>query len=205
MCPNDWNVSTCCMLVWECVGGHMQVCVWSTEDRLRCHSSAVLIHLDLGDRVCHWPKMHWSGRLAGSSGIPRYWTVSTSSALELEECATMPGFFTWVLGVRLSSPLLHGKHSVNGAIFPAWKAEDFNDHQPLLPFPATCCSYSTRSSYEQPFIMVWFFKGIYGKKSQSIEKVCCDFRAVSSFLSFFKGERPMVSIFWKFILLQSNG
>lgn len=81
----------------------------------------------------------------------------------------MPGFFTWVLGVRLSSPLLHGKHSINGAIFPAWKAEDFNDHQPLLPFPATCCSYSTHNSYEQPFIMVWFFKGIY-RKSPSLYK-----------------------------------
>lgn len=104
------HVACLCGSMW---GGHMQVCVWSTEDRLRCLSSAVLIHLDLGDRVCHWPNVHWCGQLAGSSGIPRYWTVSTSSALELEERAIMPGFSTWVLGVRLSSPLLHGKHSIN--------------------------------------------------------------------------------------------
>lgn len=77
---------------------------------LGCLFSNVLCWFLLWDRISHWP---WPLTLG----------IHLSPALELQVCASMPGFFTWLLKLKFSSPGLQGKPITNTALSLAHKLQ----------------------------------------------------------------------------------
>lgn len=87
--------------------------LWKPESNLQCTSSEVT-HLGFWDGVFYWPEVQWLDYQDWPAG-PRDTLFSAS----LQMCLTPHGLFLWVVGPKLRSLCLHGKHLTNYTISQA--------------------------------------------------------------------------------------